>query len=129
MQRASEDSARFNRVLAQLSERLAAHDIVVGRLHADWSSFGSWELQVQRGAQAERYRQGLHGPDPARAVGPEVFRCFWDGRDRYLMIETSPTRPLTAPNEWLEEHTKAFDTSEEAVQYLAEYLERRLQDE
>lgn len=57
MTRASDDAAKFNGTLAQLSERLAANDIVVSRLHADWSSFGSWELQVQRGSEADRYHE------------------------------------------------------------------------
>ena len=129
MESASEDAAKFNRTVAQLSESLAAHDIVVSRLHADWSSFGSWELHVQRGSEAERYHEGIRGADPMGAIGPEVLRCFWDGRDRYLMIEASPTRALSAPNEWREEHAKGFESSEEAVQYVEEYLQRRFQDD
>jgi hypothetical protein len=126
MQRASEDAGSFNRKLARLSDELAAHDIVVSRLHADWASFGCWELQVQRGSEAERYLEGMRGPDPMRAIGPQVLRCFWDGLERHLRIEASPTRAGTAPNEWRQEHAKAFNTSDEAMQYLAEYLERRL---
>ena len=127
MHRVSDDAARFNRMLAQLSERLAARDIVVSTLHADWSDFGCWELQVERGSEAERYSDGIRGPDPMRAIGPEVLRFFWDGQDRYLKIEASPTRPLSAPNEWEQQHAQAFDTSEEAVQYIEEYLKQRFQ--
>jgi len=125
VERVSEDAAKFNRTLAQLSDQLAARDIVVSMLHADWSGFGSWELHVQRGAEAERYRDGIRGSDPMRAIGPEVIRFFWDGRDRYLMVEASPRRPLSAPNEWQQEHAQGFDTSEEAVQYVLDYLKRR----
>src|SRR5882724_4489369 len=126
MQRASEEAAKFNRTLAQLGERLAARDIVVSTLHADWSDFASWELQVQRGSDADRYQEAAR-IDPGHTIPPDVVRCFWDSRDHYLMIQTSPTRPLSAPNEWREEHAKAFDTSEEAVRYLENYLERRFQ--
>src|SRR5882724_10973564 len=115
--RASEDAASFNRTLAQLGERLAACDIVVSTLHADWSDFGCWELQVQRGSDTERYHEAAR-LDSGHAIPPDVVRCFWDGRDHYLMIETSPTRPVSAPNEWRKEHAKGFDTSDEAVQYL-----------
>jgi len=120
---ASESAAKFNRTLAQLSETLAAHDIVVSRLHADWSSFGSWELHVQPGFEADRYHKAAQ-VDPRHTIPPNVLRCSWDGRDRYLMIESSPTRPLSAPNGWREEHAKGFDTSDEAVQYLQDYLKR-----
>jgi hypothetical protein len=126
MTRASDEAAKFNRTLAQLSESLAAGDIVVSKLHADWSSFGSWELQVQRGFEADRYREAAR-LDPGHAIPPDVFRCFWDGRDHYLMIETSPCRPLSAPNEWREEHAKGFDTSDEAVRYLQDYLKQRFE--
>jgi hypothetical protein len=124
VERASENAATFNRTLAQLSERLAARDIVVSTLHSDWSCFGSWELQVQRGSAADRYHE-VARLDPGHAIPPDVVRCIWDGREHYLMIETSPTRPLSAPNEWKEEYAKGFDTSDEAVQYLQGYLERR----
>jgi len=123
---ASDDAAKFNQTLAQLSESLAACDIVVSRLHADWSSFGSWELHVQGGSEADRYHEAAR-LDPGHAIPPDVIRCFWDGRDHYLMIETSPSRPLSAPNEWRKEHAKGFDTSDEAVHYLQDYLKRRFQ--
>src|SRR6476469_11268648 len=128
MTHASDDAAKFNRTLAQLGESLAGCGIVVSRLHADWSSFGSWELQVQRGSEADQYHEAAR-LDPGHAIPPDVLRCFWDGRERYLMIETSPCRPLSAPNEWREEHAKGFDTSDKAVQYLQDYLKRRFQHE
>ena len=127
MERISQAAAKFNRRLAQVSERLAARDIVVSKLHADWSDFGCWELQVEGGSEAERYSEGIRGPDPMRTSGPEVLRFFWDGQDRYLKIEASPTRPLSAPNEWEQEHAQAFDTSDEALQYVEGYLKQRFQ--
>jgi len=82
--RSSKSAADFVRELAELTYRLAAKDIVVSSLHADWSSFGCWQLQAQRGSEAERYAEGLRSSDPLRAVGPEVVRVFWDGRDHIL---------------------------------------------
>ncbi len=125
MESISQAAARFNRTLAQLSERLAARDIVASKLHADSSDFGCWELQVELGSEAERYSEGVRSPDPMRAIGPEVLRFFWDGQDRYLKVEVSPIRPLSAPHEWEQEHAQAFDTYKEAAQYVEEHLKRR----
>ena len=124
MTRASEDAAKFNRILLQLSDRLAARDIVVSKLHADWADFGCWELEVERGSEVDKYHEAAR-IDPGNTIPPDAVRCFWDGRDHYLLIQVSPTRPLSAPNEWRQEHAKGFDTSEEAVRYLEQYLERR----
>lgn len=128
MQRTSEDAARFNRSLSNFAERLAGWDIVVSRLHADWSSFGSWEFWLQRGSAADHYGDAI-ASDPGHAIPPDVLRCLWDGRDGFLMIETSPCEPLSAPNEWSEEHAKGFDTSEEALKYVEGYLKRRFKIE
>jgi hypothetical protein len=126
IQHLSQSAAEFNRKLAQLSERLSASDVVVSRLHADWASFDCWQIEVQRGEEAERYHHGIRGAGPMQAVGPQVFRCLWDGRDRYLMIHSSPTRALSAPNEWAKEDARRFDTADEALQYVEEYIHRRL---
>jgi hypothetical protein len=124
MQRVSQSAAEFNRKLAQVAERLSASDIVVAHLHADWGSFGCWHVEVQRGDAAERYRQGIRGADPMQAVGPDVLRCIWDGRDRYLMIHSSPTRALCAPNAWRQEDARGFETSDEALHYVEDYVRR-----
>jgi hypothetical protein len=124
MKRVSEEAADFHHRLAQLADRLAARDIVVARLHADWS--GSWEIHVERGDEAQRYIDGLRGPNPMSAVGPEVLRFFWDGRDGLLTVETSPTRVLSVPNEWKFECGKSFDLpGNEALQFVEDYLTER----
>ena len=110
MTRASDDAAKFNRTLAQLSESVAAVTLSSPDCTPTWSSFGSWECAVQRGSEADRYHEAAR-LDPGHAIRPDVIRCSWDGRDHYLMIETSPCRPLSAPNEWRKEHAKGFDTS------------------
>jgi hypothetical protein len=61
-----------------------------------------------------------------RAIGPEVIRFFWDGRDGLLTVEASPTRVLSAPNEWKFECGKSFEVAGvEALQFVEEYLEKR----
>ena len=126
MQRVSREAAEFNQKLVRLASRLATLDMAVVRLHADWSSFSSWELHVQRGDEAQRYVDGLRGPDPIHAVGPEVIRFFWDGRDRLLTVESSPTRPLSVPNEWTLQCGKSFELpGDDALQFVEEYLVKR----
>jgi hypothetical protein len=127
MERPSQNAANFVRQLAELSYRLATKDIVVSSLHADWSSFGCWQLQAQRGSEAARYAEALRSRDPMRAPGPEVVRVFWDGRDGVLSIEASPTRFCSAPNEWKPECSKGFDRTDDGLyQFVEDYLIKRL---
>jgi hypothetical protein len=127
MDRPSQDAANFVRGLAELTYRLATKDIVVSSLHADWSSFGCWQLQAQRGTEAVRYAEGLLSRDPLQAVGPEVVRVFWDGRDHVLTVEASPTRFCSAPNEWKVECTKGFDNAgADLIRFVEDYLMKRL---
>jgi len=126
MERSSQSAANFVHRLAELTNRLAAKDIVVSSLHADWSAFGSWELQAQRGAEAERYAQALIGPNPTQAFGPEVVRFCWDGRDGILIVDASPTRFCSAPNEWKEECSKGFDKAGDGLlRFVEDYLTKR----
>jgi hypothetical protein len=127
MDRPSQNAADFIRKLTEMVYRLAARDIVIASLHADWSSFGCWQLQAQRGAEAVRYAEALRGRDPMRAPGPEVVRVFWDGRDGVLSVEASPTRFCSAPNEWKSECNKGFDRTDDGLfQFVEDYLVRRL---
>ena len=57
MERPSQNAADFIRKLTEMAYRFAAKDIVVASLHADSSSFGCWQLQAQRGAEAVRYAE------------------------------------------------------------------------
>ena len=126
MEHSSQSAGKFVRELAELAARLAAKDIVVARLHADWSSFASWELQVERGADAERYGEGLLGPNPLEAPGPEVVRVLWDGRDHLLTIEASPTQFCSAPNEWRQEFARGFDEAGSGLlSFVEDYLCKR----
>jgi len=126
MERPSQNAANFVRQLAELTYRLAAKDIVVSSLDADWSGFGSWELQTQKGADAVRYAEGLRSSDPLKAIGPEVVRFFWDGRDKFLSIDASSTRFCSAPNEWKNECNKGFDEAEdELLRFVENYLTKR----
>ena len=125
MQHAAQNAANFNRSLWQVAERLSEREVVVSKLHADWSSFGSWHMEVQRGPEADRYHKDIAGPDPMQAMGPEVFRFIWDGKDRYLMVHASPTRALSAPNEWRKEEAKFCESFEEALQHVERFIETK----
>lgn len=126
MERASQSAGKFVRDLAELAARLAAKDIVVTRLHTDWSSFGCWELQAERATDAELFAEGLRGPNPLEAPGPEVVRVLWDGRDRFVTIQTSPTRFCSAPNEWTDEFARGFDEAgAELMDFVEDFLTKR----
>ncbi len=127
MIRSSQSAGEFVARLAELAQRLAKKDIVVSSFHADWANFGCWQLQAQNGAASERYGEGLRSSNPTSAVGPEVIRAFWDGREAILSIEASPTRPMSAPNEWKVEFEKDFPRSgDEAIRFIEDYLTTRL---
>lgn len=126
MEHPSQSAAVFIRQLAELTYRLAAKDVVVSSLHADWSHFGCWQLEAQKGADAVRYAEGLPSSDPLRAAGPEVVRIFWDGRDGVLLVEASPTRSCSAPNEWKKVCSRGFDnTGEDLLRFVEDYLTKR----
>jgi hypothetical protein len=130
MERPSQNAANFVRELAELTYRLAAKDIVVSSLYADWSHFGSWVLHTQKGVDAVRYGEGLLSSDPMRAVGPEEVRFCWDGRDKYLSVDAaSPTRIFSAPNDWKNECNKGFDKpGDEVLRFVEDYITKRFED-
>src|SRR5713226_1248833 len=97
MKRVSDSASDFVRVFAELAERLAARDIVVGRLQCDWAIFGSWVLHATNGAQEQRRSDAIRRGEYSGA-GPDVFRVTWDGQDRMLSIDSSPSMVLSAVN-------------------------------
>ena len=135
----SQNAAAFIRKLAEMAYRLAARDIVVASLKADWAGFGSWELHTERGAERDSYGQlimkavrneELTLDDPKLDIGPEVVRVLWDGHDGILYVETSPTGFCSAPVKWKPECSKAFDhNKDELFQFVEDYLIKRLAPE
>ena len=107
MERTSQNAARFIRELSELSERLAARDIVVSSLRALYSQFGSWEIIATKHEEAVRF--------------------FWDGRDGYITVEGSPIRGHSAPNEWKQETARGFDkpSGGDPIRFVEEYLTTR----
>lgn len=114
MERQSQHAAKFIRELSELTGRLAARDIVVGSLHAEYSAFGSWLLTARKHHEAVRF--------------------LWDGRDGYLTVQGSPIRDggavegeSDAPDEWREETLKGFDRllGDDPLRFVEEYLTRR----
>lgn len=118
-------AAFFIRRFAQLTERLASNDIVVSRLLCDWGGFGSWEIEVQSGEAADRYGAALLKGD-FDTPGPDVIRMNWDGRDRVLTVSSSPTEPLSAPNDWKVDLEKTFPEDSDPLVFLESHLAKRL---
>ena len=107
MERSSQYAPKFIRELSELADRLAARDIVVGSLHAEYSAFGHWQLIATKHHEAVRF--------------------FWDARDGFLSVEGSTMRDSSAPNEWREEVVKGFDrvSGGDPLRFVEEYLTRR----
>jgi hypothetical protein len=105
-----ESAQAFVRSLANLAESLANREIVVRRLHCDWASFGSWIIEVSSGESEEKRTAALrrlvlfaHGSalgSPVDEPGPVVFRVTWDGRDKWLTLESTATEVMTMHNQW-----------------------------
>lgn len=121
MNRSAEDAATFVQTLALLAGRLSAGDLVVSRLHCDWASFGSWSLEVQRGPAADAYGAALLA-SKWDTPGPEVARITCDGREKHLVAATSPTPPLSAPNQWTIVVEEAFRSQDEAIARAEQFL-------
>lgn len=127
----SRNAADFVRLLAELTDRLAAKNIVVTSLHADWSSFGSWAIEAERDEEAARYSrkiwEEIRGGPVRDRQGPEVVRVSWDGREGVLSISVSRTPFLARPFEWTPEYSHRFDrTGPHVLQFAEDYLTRRL---
>jgi hypothetical protein len=121
MAHSSQHAIAFISVLAGLAERLAKADVVVSKLHCDWRSFGSWELEVQRGPAADAYGAALLRGD-YDADGPDVVKFSWDGKEKLLSVSSAPTEPLTSPGPWKHLMDKAFASSEQAAAFVETYV-------
>ncbi len=110
MERPSEQAAKFIRKLSDLTDRLAARDVVVGSLRADYAAFGGWVLVTQKHHEAVRFT--------------------WDGRDGFLIVEGSPMSDSRTPENWRQELVKGFDRLSgcDPVRFVAEYLQKRFPD-
>jgi hypothetical protein len=98
----------FVRELTVLAERVAAKDIVVASLHIDYCFFGSWTLETRK--------------------NDEALRFSFDDRDRMLIIESSPIRGLSGPNEWKQQHEEDFprgDIGDRPQRFIMNYLTSR----
>ncbi len=107
MECSSQHAAKFIRELSALVDRLAARDIVVGSLQAEYSCFGNWQLTVTKHHESVRF--------------------IWDGRDGFLSVEGSPIRDSGTLVEWKEEAVKGFDrvSGDDLLRFVEEYLTRR----
>jgi hypothetical protein len=120
-----ERALAYVRSLAALAERLARHDIVVRRLHCDWSSFGSWTIEASSGGgEAKRslaiQRRAFSEP------GAEVFRVIWDGKDHHVAMASTPTTVISMLNQWRGLEARSCDSHEGALVLAYEWLTDRL---
>src|SRR5215470_1128264 len=123
----STESAReFVRSLTALTEKLAHHDIVVRRLNCDWSSFGSWIVEVASGAGEDKRGEAILA-GAYDEPGPDVFRVTWDGRDRRLSMDSTATEAVTMLNKWRALDDENCDSHEAALVLAEEWLRERLQ--
>ena len=106
MNTSANSSATWISSFADLSKRLAEKNIVIHSLRADWGSFGSWQLiAVKR---------------------EEAIRFTYDGRDSFVIVDSSPMRNYSAPNEWREEIVKGIDNRKnEALDFCEEFLSNK----
>lgn len=120
----AEEARAFVARFAALTNRLAARNIVVSELECLWRVFGCWRITVQDGAATDRYHARINAGD-YDSPGPDVVRFTWDGKDRYLDIEASPTEALSSPVKWKREVSRAFAADEDPLAFVEEYLARR----
>jgi len=120
-----ERALAYVRSLAALAERLAKHDIVVRRLHCDWSSFGSWTVEASSG-DGEAKRSSAIQRRAFSEPGAEVFRVIWDGKDYQLAMASTPTTVISMLNQWRELEVRSCDSHEGARVLAHEWLSDRL---
>jgi hypothetical protein len=120
-----ESALAYIRSLAALAERLAKHDIVVRRLHCDWSSFGSWTIEASSG-DGEAKRSSAIQRRAFSEPGPEVFRLIWDGKDHQVAMASTPTTVVSMLNQWRGLEARSSDSHQGALVLAYEWLTDRL---
>ena len=107
MKRMSQSAAEFIRALSELADRLAARDIVVGSLRAEFSQSCCWQIIATKHEEAVRFS--------------------WDGRDGFITVEGSPIRDHSSPNEWKQETVKGLDKryGGDPIRFVENYLVKR----
>jgi hypothetical protein len=102
----AESSSDFISAFADFAKRLAAISVWIDRLDLHYGGFGSWELIVRKGDEAVKF--------------------FFDGRDGYIEVETSP-KPLyenSSARNWTKAGAKALDRSK-AIPYTEGFLKEK----
>jgi hypothetical protein len=122
---ASQDATRFLRELYRLAERLALRDVVVRSLSAEWSGFGSWSIEASKGESEDRRVAAIEAGDFG-AVGPDVVRVSWDGKDRILDAGLLHTTAIFAGGVIDPLMIQSCDSRSEALQVAESLLLDRL---
>jgi len=101
--------ADFLHEIAEFARRLQARDMVVTGIEANahapgWG--GSWCVIVNK--------------------GNEALRLWWDGRERYVIIEISPIEGDQVPNNWRTEIRQALHKrGDNPLVFVEDYLTKR----
>jgi hypothetical protein len=125
MDRPVERALAYVRSLAALAEHLAKRDIVVRRLHCDWSSFGSWVVEAASG-DGEAARSLAIQRHAFSEPGAEVLRVTWDGKDHQVALASTPTTVISMLNRWRVLEERRCDSHEGALVLAQEWLTDRL---
>jgi hypothetical protein len=64
------DARAFLQRMFEMTEWAAQQDLMVSEFRADWASFGSWAIKVEKGHRA--------------------LRAVWDGKEQLLTVDTAP---------------------------------------
>jgi len=115
----------YVRHFADLAERLAQQNIVVGKLDCNWQSFGSFTVDASDGDEEAKRALAVQRGASAEP-GPDVYRLSWDGKDRLLSAGSMRTTASTmiGPRRALD--SRLCDSFEDAIRVAYEWLTDRL---
>lgn len=122
---ASQDAARFLRDLYRVAERLALRDVVVRSFRAEWSAFGSWWIEASKGESEDRRGAAIDAGDYG-AVGPDVVRVSWDGKERILDVGLLHTTAISVRGGVDPLMSQACDSRSDALRIAESLLLDRL---
>jgi hypothetical protein len=104
---------------------LAIRDVVVRSLSAEWSGFGSWSIEASKGESEDRRGAAIETGDYG-AVGPDVVRVSWDGKDGILDVGLLHTTAISASGALDPLMSQSCDSRSDALRVAESLLLDRL---
>jgi hypothetical protein len=82
-------------------------EFIIRSLRADWATFGSWVIVVQK--------------------GEEALRFCWDGKEGYITVVASPVRQWSGLYQWKQDAVEGIGSKrgDDPINYVADYLQLR----